>query len=103
MTILIYNDFYISNAFQNKALIDQSVIDLFQQADYRIINLKAPSTVTELKYKLLKPGLHLCLTVETIKLYLKQLKVDAVNSYKNIILEYGAKGFRDSFESVKQN
>lgn len=41
MNILITGDFYISDAFQNKDLIDQSVIDLFRKADYLIVNWEA--------------------------------------------------------------
>jgi len=39
----------------------------------------------------------------TVFPYLKQLKVDAVTLANNHILDYGAKGLSDTFETLKQN
>lgn len=103
MNILISGDFYISDAFQDKELINQSVIDLFHQADYRIVNLEAPLTAKEPKTKILKTGRHLRMSEETVMPYLKQLKVDAVTLANNHILDYGVKGLTDTFNSLKQN
>ncbi len=49
MNILISGDFFIAEEFANKDTIDQSVIDLFQQADSHIINLEAPLKANEPK------------------------------------------------------
>jgi poly-gamma-glutamate synthesis protein (capsule biosynthesis protein) len=103
MNILISGDFYISDAYQNKNLIDQTVIDLFQKADYRMVNLEAPITANEPKNKILKTGPHLRMSEYTVMPYLKQLKVDAVTLANNHILDYGEKGLHETFESLKQN
>lgn len=78
-------------------------IDLFQQADYRMVNLEAPITVNEPKNKILKTGPHLRMSEDTVMLYLKQLKVDAVTLANNHILDYGTKGLTDTFETLKRN
>lgn len=103
MNILISGDFYISDALKNKNIIDQTVIDIFDEADYRIVNLEAPLTANESKNKILKTGPHLRMSKETIMPYLKHLKVDAVTLANNHILDYGEKGLTDTFESLKQN
>lgn len=103
MNILISGDFFISDEFKNKDLIDQSVIDLFQKTDYRLVNLEAPLTANEPKNKILKTGPHLRMSEVTVMPYLKLLKLDAVKLANNHILDYGATGLQDTFESLKQN
>jgi poly-gamma-glutamate synthesis protein (capsule biosynthesis protein) len=103
MNILITGDFFIADEYANKELIDQSVVELFQQADYRIVNLEAPLTANEPKNKILKTGPHLRMTENTVLPYLKQLKVDAVTLANNHVLDYGAKGLIDTFESLSKN
>jgi len=103
MNILFSGDFYVSDDFQNKDLIDKSVIDLFDKADYRIVNLEAPLTTDEPKNKILKTGPHLRMSEDTVMPYLKQLKIDAVTLANNHILDYGATGLHDTFESLKRN
>jgi poly-gamma-glutamate synthesis protein (capsule biosynthesis protein) len=103
MNILISGDFYISDVFQNKDLFDQSVIDLFQQADYRMVNLEAPITANEPQNRILKTGPHLRMSEDTVIPYLKQLKVDAVTLANNHILDYGVKGLTDTFKTLKNN
>lgn len=101
--ILISGDFYISDDFKNKDLIDQSVFDLFDEADYRIVNLEAPLTANEPKNKILKTGPHLRMSEDTVIPFLKQLKVSAVTLANNHILDYGAKGLTDTFATLKHN
>lgn len=103
MNILITGDFFIADEYANKELIDQSVVELFQQADYRIVNLEAPLTANEPKNKILKTGPHLRMTENTVLPYLKQLNVDAVTLANNHVLDYGAKGLIDTFESLSKN
>lgn len=103
MKLLIAGDFYISDAYQNTDLIDQSVIDLFQQADYRMLNLEAPIIANDPKNKILKTGPHLRMSDDTAMSYLKQLKVDTVALANNHILDYGTKGLSNTFDSLNQN
>lgn len=103
MKIIIAGNLYTADEFINKNLIDKSVVDLFETADYRIVNLEAPITANEPKNKILKTGPHLRTSEDTIMPYLKQLKIDAVTLANNHILDYGAKGFNDTFELLKQS
>jgi poly-gamma-glutamate synthesis protein (capsule biosynthesis protein) len=103
MNILISGDFFIADEYANKELIDHSVVDIFQQADYRIVNLEAPLTANEPKNKILKTGPHLRMSENTVLPYLKQLKVDAVTLANNHILDYGTNGLLDTFESLRKN
>lgn len=103
MNILISGDLYISDDFQNKDLIDLTVIDLFQQADYRLVNLEAPLTPDNPKNKILKTGPHLRMSDGTVMQYLKKLKVDAVTLANNHILDYGTKGLTDTFNTLAKN
>jgi poly-gamma-glutamate capsule biosynthesis protein CapA/YwtB (metallophosphatase superfamily) len=103
MNILIAGDFFISDEYRNKDLIDQSVLDIFQNADYRIINLEVPITADNPKNKILKTGPHLRTSEETVIPYLKQLKVDALTLANNHILDYGTKGLTDTFGTLKNN
>jgi len=103
MNILISGDFVIADEYANNELIDQHVVDLFQQADFRIVNLEAPLTANEPKNKILKTGPHLRMSENTILSYLKQLKVNAVTLANNHILDYGAKGLNDTFELLDKN
>ena len=100
MNILFSGDFYVSDDFQNKDLIDKSVIDLFDKADYRIVNLEAPITEDNPKNKIIKTGPHLRMSSDTIMPYLHQLKIDAVTMANNHILDYGYKGVTDTFKEL---
>ena len=103
MNILIAGDFFISDDFRNKEIIDQTVIDLFQKADYRMVNLEAPITDNKPKNKILKTGPHLRMSEDTIIPYLKRLRVDGVTLANNHILDYGAIGLVDTFNSLTKN
>lgn len=103
MNILIAGDFFISEKFQNKNAIDQSVIDLFQKAEYRMVNLEAPITPDNPENKILKTGPQLRMSDETVIPFLKQLNVNAVTLANNHILDYGAKGLTDTFDVLKNN
>lgn len=103
MHIIIAGDLFTSDEFQSKDLIDKSVTDIFQQNDYRIVNLEAPLTSKEPKNKIIKTGPHLRMSVNTVMPYLKQLKVDAVTLANNHILDYGAIGLTNTFNSLIEN
>ncbi len=103
MNILIAGDFFISDEFRNKDLIDQSVIDAFDNADYRMVNLEAPVTADNPNNNILKTGPHLRTSEETVIPFLKQLQIDAVTLANNHILDYGTKGLTDTFGVLKNN
>jgi len=70
MKIIIAGDLYIAEEFRNKDLIDKSVTDLFENSDYRIVNLEAPITEENPKNKIIKTGPHLRMSSDTIMPYL---------------------------------
>ena len=84
MNIFIAGDFFISDDYANKKLIDQSVRDLFASVDYRIINLEAPITnKDDPKNKILKTGSHLRSSEDTAIPYLKQLHINETSAKVN--------------------
>jgi hypothetical protein len=85
MKIIIAGDLYIADDFRNQDLIDKSVIDLFETADYRIVYLEALITDENSKNKIIKTGPHLRMSSDTIMPYLHQLKIDAVTMANNHI------------------
>ncbi|QRX64187.1 CapA family protein [Dysgonomonadaceae bacterium zrk40] len=104
MRILIAGDFFIDERFQNNKLINKSVKDLFDEVDFRIINLEAPITPNNPHHKITKTGPHLRMSSNTVFPYLHQLKIDALTMANNHILDYGAKGITDTFsELIQQN
>lgn len=100
MKIIIAGDLFIADDFRSQDLIDKSVIDLFETADYKIVNLEAPITEDNPKNKIIKTGPHLRMSSNTIMPYLHHLKIDAVTMANNHILDYGNKGVTDTFKEL---
>ena len=103
INILIAGDFYIADNRMNQPLIDSSIRDLFVSADYRIVNLETPLTQDEPKNRILKTGPHLRSSSKTMIPYLKQLKVNLVTLANNHILDYGAEGLANTFDSLQKD
>lgn len=103
MKILITGDFFVSDNFKGQQLFDPSVIELFESADYRIVNLEAPLTSDEKKNRILKTGPHLRSSADTTLPYLQQLRVDLVTLANNHIMDYGAKGLSDTINCLREN
>ncbi|MBC6369208.1 CapA family protein [Algoriphagus sp. AK58] len=102
MNILIGGDFFISNYYNERIVIDESIVDVFNSVDYRIVNLESPLTSDISKNKILKSGPHLSSLPETTIPYLKQLKIDAVTLANNHILDYGENGILDTLNSLSK-
>ena len=83
MKILIAGDFFVSDDYANRQLIDQSVEELFASADYRIVNLESPITANDPKNKILKTGPHLRFSEDTVIPYLKQLHINETSAKVN--------------------
>lgn len=104
MKILNAGDFFISDDYAHRQLIDQSVRDLFASVDYRIINLEAPITnKDDSKNKILKTGPHLRMSEEVAIKHLNELNIDCVTLANNHVLDYGVNGLLDTFESLDKN
>lgn len=103
MKIIIAGDLFISDQFRDQTLIDKSIENIFQRADYRIVNLEAPIANESSNNKIIKTGPYLRMSEEIIMPFLNQLKVDYVTMANNHILDYGIKGLLDTFDSLKKN
>ena len=84
MKFLIAGDFFIANHYEKQQLIDDSVRNLFETADYRIVNLETPLTANEPKNRIKKTGPHLQSLADNIIPYLRQLKIDLVTLANNL-------------------
>ncbi len=102
MKIIIAGDLYAADEFRSKKIIDKSVIDLFENTDFRIINLEAPITPNNQHHKITKTGPHLRMSSNTVIPYLQQLNIDAVTMANNHILDYGEKGVTDTFSELNR-
>lgn len=100
MKILIIGDLVVNTKF-NKSNIDNSIIELFAQSDYNIVNLEAP--VTNSTSQILKTGPHLKSDRESTLEVLKALEVDVVTLANNHVLDYDEQGVRDTLEFCKGN
>lgn len=103
MRILITGDYFVSDQFNSENLIDDSIQELFDQADYRIVNLEAPITENNSKNKIIKTGPHLRMSEDLLIPNLKNLNIDCVTLANNHILDYGADGLLDTFRILEKN
>lgn len=103
MEILIGGDFYISDDYKGKKLIDKSVTELFHKSDFSIVNLETSITVNNPQNKIIKTGPHLRTSAATIIPYLKELKIDLVTLANNHIMDYGKNGLNDTFDALNKN
>lgn len=102
MKILIGGDFCITSPYLDKKLIDDDIVEIFEKADFRIINLECPVTTKDAKNKIEKTGPHIKTNDEIFK-YLCQLKIDVVTLANNHILDYGDIGIQNTINSCKKN
>jgi len=102
-TLNIAGDFYVNPKFLDKFTnekIDAKLIDLFEKADYNIVNLEAP--IIRKKTPIPKTGPNLGMSKRGLKV-LKSLNIDAVSLANNHILDHGAEGLNNTFQSLKEN
>jgi len=81
-------------------MIDNKMIEFFNQQDIRITNLEAPLTTSS--SKILKSGPHLKANPLSIKL-LKDLKFDIASLSNNHIRDYGDAGVLETIETCSRN
>lgn len=103
MKILVTGDFVITDEFQGHDLLNETVLELFKDTDYRIVNLEAPVTVDNPSNKILKTGPQLRSSPQTTLPYLKQLNVDMVTLANNHVLDYGQNGLNDTLAFCAHN
>lgn len=100
MKILITGDLVIDRAYDQSGISDD-VVNLFEQADLKIVNLEAP--VTNSVSKILKTGPHLKSHKESTLKVLELLGVDIITLANNHLLDYDELGILNTIEFCKEN
>ncbi|WP_352421132.1 CapA family protein [Proteiniphilum sp.] len=101
MKLLITGDLVINQPYNASKMIDQKIVELFNQSDYNIVNLEAPVTNSEIKQ--LKTGPNLKADKNSTLSVLNVLQVDAVTLANNHVLDYGKLGIADTLQFCKSN
>jgi len=103
MDLLFTGDYFVSDEFKGQNLIDTSILKLFQEVDYRVVNLETPVTGNNPQNRILKTGPHLRSSPAAIFPMLKQLRVDLVSLANNHIMDYGSTGLADTIAHCNNN
>lgn len=101
--ILIGGDFYINENQDNSKLFSQGLLELFEDADYRIINLETPIIESKKKIAISKTGPNLYTTPKKIIPFLKELNIDLATLANNHIMDYGNNGLLETLNHCKNN
>lgn len=83
-------------------LFDKGIKELFNKADFNILNLESPLTNAGNEFKILKTGPNLKAAPETIAA-LNSIKTNLVTLANNHIYDYGDKGLADTLAICKKN
>lgn len=78
--------------------IDQRIKDIFQQADYAILNLEAPITSRNTP-PVSKAGPSLSQDISVIK-YINELGVKYLSGANNHLMDYGVQGLQDTIQHL---
>lgn len=102
MNILVAGDTFVSNEFFIENLLSPSVVNLFQNAEFPILNLESPILYENQKFdKILKTGPHLQMSKQVATSILRNLHVKGVTLANNHILDYGSKGLMSTMDILK--
>lgn len=101
MKLLITGDLVVNQPYDAFKMIDQKIVELFNQSDYNIVNLEAP--VTDSEIKMLKTGPNLKADRDSTLGVLNELRVDAVTLANNHVLDYDSQGIADTLQFCKAN
>lgn len=83
------------------SLFDNKILELFNNADFNIINLESPLTTAGDKYKIKKTGPNLKADPKTVGV-LNLLKTNLVTLANNHIYDYGALGLSETLNLCNQ-
>jgi hypothetical protein len=100
MRFIIGGDLFISPSSFSEVQIDESIVKLFSNSDYNIVNLECPITQDVIKNKISKTGPHLC-TDSRIFQVLKSLNIHVVTLANNHIMDFGNIGLIDTLEACR--
>lgn len=101
LTVVIGGDLVVNQEYDAGSQIDPAIVNLFEQADHRIINLEAP--VTKGFAKINKTGPHLKCSSRDVLSVLKTLDIDTVTMANNHIMDYGVEGLKDTLSFCAAN
>jgi poly-gamma-glutamate capsule biosynthesis protein CapA/YwtB (metallophosphatase superfamily) len=103
-SILLAGDFFLTEEFLTDNLISDEIITIFEDADYRVINLEAPIMSNVAKNEpILNTGPNLCLKQEVTIPLLKKLNIDLVTLANNHIMDLGSNGLLNTIDKLKRN
>lgn len=100
MKILITGDLVVRGDYNASEQIDQKVIDLFSESDYRIVNLEAP--LTESNYKIPKTGPHIKGSKKSTQDILKTLQINIATLANNHLKDFGEQGALDTIDFCRK-
>ncbi len=103
MNLLIGGDFFISDKYRNSNLIDENILNLMSESNFRILNLESPLTENISRNRILKTGPYLSSRPDTIIPILKKLRVNLVTLANNHILDYGESSLINTLNVLKNN
>lgn len=102
--IIFCGDFAITDTANTDQLsVEKELVDLFTSSNLNVVNLECPVTSATKQDKIVKTGPHLKGNSSIIEGNLKLLNVDLVTLANNHILDYGAKGLKDTLNFCKKN
>lgn len=103
LKLIIGGDLYVAEGIPTGDIISNNVKNLFEDSDYRLVNLESPICGNTKKNKILKTGPHLRTSKETIQPILKSLSIDAVTLANNHIMDYGSEGLDETILTLNNS
>lgn len=101
--LLIGGDLFFKKKYSSKRMVGESVQNLFDEADFRILNLEAPVTAGKEFNQIEKTGPHLRMESKEAEVILNALNIDLVTLANNHIMDYGKKGLNDTKDFLNKN
>ena len=95
-TLLFGGDFVITKDVNSNDILNNEIIQLFNDSDYNIINLEAPITTSS--RTIIKTGPNLKANKQSTANILNALNINTVTLANNHILDFDAKGVRDTLD-----
>jgi len=102
ISILIGGDFCVTKAHLNNNLFSKSIVEIFSQSDFNIVNLECPVLDNKNYSQKIKTGPNLK-SNSNIMNYIKQLNISSVTLANNHILDYEWKGLKTTLDFLSQN
>src|SRR5690625_3439283 len=93
----------VVNRSYDVSKLHKSVVNLFGDADFNILNLEAPITSATQRDAILKTGPHLRAHQEAVSNVLNVLNINAVTLANNHILDFGLRGLKDTLKFCGKN